>query len=291
MAASRKVITRLVGANSFLRRVVKAGLHPVLNEHTYVYLQAIAKALDIRRGKWYEPEIDLIALAVRAGDAALDIGANYGVYAYHLSRAVGPAGHVYSFEPVPFTHRTLSLIARLLRLGNVTIVPKGCSDSNGTIEFAVPIQHSGAPSAGQAHIGKRNDDRSGRESQVRWNESTRVRCDVVALDAYLPPLRNLSLIKCDIEGAELLAFRGAARTIESHHPCVICEINPWFLEGFGLRLEELTGFFADRGYGLYRYTPEKRLRKIVSLDDVVEDNYVFLHPDRAGPFAGLLESA
>jgi methyltransferase, FkbM family len=278
-----------VAADSFLRRTIKAGLHPLLNERTYSYLQGVAKAIDIRNGKWYEPEIDLISLAVQRGDAALDIGANYGVYTYHLSRAVGPSGHVYSFEPVPFTHRTLMFVTRLLRLRNVTIVPKGCSDAGGQVEFAVPIQQSGALSAGQAHIGRRNDDRSGHESQVRWSRSARVQCEVVALDQYLPALKSLSLIKCDIEGAELLAFRGAARTIETHRPSVICEINPWFLDGFGIRLEDLSAFFADRGYRLYRYTPERRLREILSLNEVVEDNYVFLHVDRLPSFAALLE--
>jgi hypothetical protein len=115
-----------------------------------------------------------------------------------------------------------------------------------------------------------------------------VSCEVVALDAYLPELSNLSLIKCDIEGAELLAFRGAVRIIEKHRPSIICEINPWFLEGFGLRLEDLVGFFTDRGYGLYRYDPDRKLKPIRDLDEVVEDNYVFLHPTRLTPFAPLI---
>jgi len=279
-----------MGANSWLRRSIKTALHPLLNETSYSWMQGLAKAMDIVRHKWTEPEVDLIPFAVKPGDEVLDLGANYGLYTYWLSRAVGPSGHVYAFEPIPFTHRTLRVVSRLLSVNNVTIVQAGCGDTPGVVSFTIPIQASGAIGSGQAHIGSRNDQRPGAETQVRWNRTTRVDCDVVALDAFLPPLKNVSLIKSDIEGAELLAFRGAAGIIDQHRPTVICEINPWFLDGFGLRLDDLVGLFTDRGYRLYRYTPEKRLQRIDALTQIVEDNYVFIHPSRMAPFEPLLES-
>lgn len=269
---------------------MKAAMRPLLNDQTYSYLQSVAKVMDIRNGTWYEPEVDLIRYAVQPGDVALDLGANFGIYTYHLSKAVGTSGRVYAFEPIPFTSRTLSLVVRLLGLRNVTLVSKGCSDQAGSVEFTLPLQSSGAPSAGQAYIAKRNDDRPGSETQVRWSRTRRVTCEVVALDEFLPALKNVSLIKCDIEGAELLAFRGAVRMIETHRPSVICEINPWFLEGFGLRLEDLVGFFTDRGYRLYRYTAEKTLVEVMSVSDIVEDNYVFLHAGRLAQFSDLLNA-
>lgn len=280
-----------MGANSAARRLVKKALYPVLNEHTYQYLQAASKAWDIRSGKWTEPEIELLPLAVRAGETALDIGANFGLYCHHLSRVVG-AGRVYAFEPVPFTFSTLKLVARLLRFGpRVELVEKGCSDRGGTLTFTIPVQASGAVAAGQAYIGGRDDEREGREGQVRWEGTRDVTCEVVALDEFLPQVEQLSLIKCDVEGAELMAFRGAERLIDEHLPTVICEINPWFLEGFGIRLEELLGFFFGRGYKLYHYRHDDsgrgRLRE-VRAEDVVEDNYVFVHPSRADRFATVL---
>jgi FkbM family methyltransferase len=260
----------------------------VLNEHTYVYFQALAKALDIRRGRWSEPELDLLPAAVRAGETALDVGANYGLYSYHLSRVGGV--RVYAFEPVPFTFRALSMVARLLRFRDVQLVEKGCSDRRGRITFTVPVQASGAMAAGQAYIGGRDDTREGRERQVRWAATRDVTAEVVALDEFLPRVEGLSLIKCDIEGAELLCFRGAERLIGEHLPTVICEINPWFLEGFGIKLEGLLGFFEGRGYRLYRYVEEgarRRLREVAA-DEVEEDNYVFIHPSRGERFKEFL---
>jgi FkbM family methyltransferase len=274
-----------MAANSPLRRALKRLLAPVLSERLYQYVQCLPMAWDIWRGRFTEPEIDLVPIAVQPGDTTLDIGANYGVYAYHLARAVGKTGRVFAFEPVPFTYNTLRLIARLLRFRSVELVAKGCSDRAGAVTFTVPVQDSGAPSAGQAHLGTRNDERAGKERHVRWPKQKEVSCEVVVLDAYLPPVADLSFIKCDIEGAELLAFRGAERTLDRHLPTVLCEINPWFLEGFGITLDELTGFFLGKGYRLYRYHEAVRRLIEVAPADVVEDNYVFVHPRRADRLA------
>ncbi len=279
-----------MSANSVVRRLAKQILYPLVNARTYKYFQGVSKAWDIRTGSWSEPELDLIPYAVRAGETVLDIGANYGVYSYHLSQAVGPSGQVYAFEPVPFTYETLRLVAKILRFRNVELIKKGCGERSAQITFAVPMQTSGAFAAGQAYVGDRNDERPGREEQVRWNEIESIVCDVVALDEFLPRMSELSFIKCDIEGAELFAFRGAEKLIATHLPSVVCEINPWFLEGFGIRLEELANFFFDRGYSLYFYWIENQIKRLkrIELKDVVEDNYIFIHPERHNRFASLL---
>src|ERR1043166_779944 len=141
-----------MGANSATRRLMKRLLYPVTNEHTYRYMQAVSKAWGIPLGSWSEAELELIPYAVKPGETVFDIGANFGMWCYHLSRHVGD-GRIYAFEPVPFTYQTLRQGARLLRFRNVEIVPKGCSDRAGEITFTVPVQSSGAVAAGLAYRG------------------------------------------------------------------------------------------------------------------------------------------
>src|SRR2546423_539441 len=241
-----------MAANSATRRLMKRLLYPVKNDHTYRYLQAVSKAWDIRSGSWSEPELELIPFAIKPGETVFDIGANFGLWCYYLSRHIGD-GCIYAFEPVPFTHKTLKQVARLLRFRNVRIVAKGASDKTGEIKFTVPVQTSGQVAAGLAYRGGRNDDRAGKETQVRWPATRDITGQVVAIDEFLPHVDRLALIKCDIEGAELYAFRGAEKTIDHHLPTVVCEINPWYLEGFGIRLDELTQFFFRKGYEIYHY--------------------------------------
>ena len=151
------------------------------------------------------------------------------------------------------------------------------------------MQTSGAPASGLAYIGRRNDDHAGAETQVRWNSTREVMCDLVAVDELLPDIENVSFIKCDVEGAEILAFRGARELIGRNRPTVLVEINPWYIEGFGLDIHELTAFFFDRGYELYLYDAEnRRLRQVLDTAEIIERNYLFIPPERLELFRTLL---
>lgn len=276
-----------MAANSLPRRIVKKVLAPLLNEGAYSVLQAVAMGWDIRRGSWFEPELELLPYALRGGETAIDVGANFGLYAYHLSKVVGPTGKVICFEPIPFTARTFRLVQRGLGFrDNVRLINKGASDKNGRTQFTVPVMGTGAISAGLVHMG-RNDERPGKEKRANF-ATKQVECEVVAIDECLPDVRDVALVKCDIEGADLFAMRGMRKILETHKPTVIIEITPWYLEGFDLTVEDITSFFGSLGYECYRYA-DKKLCPVVAAD-IVEDNWIFLHPLRRERFQALLPS-
>ena len=275
-----------MAADSLPRRIAKRTLAPVLNETAYEVLQALAMTYDIWSGGLSEPELELIEYAVREGETAIDIGANYGLYSYHLSRAVGSDGHVYAFEPIPYTARVFRKIARLLRFKNVRLIQMACGDQNGRLKFNVPIQDNGAIIAGTVHIGTRDNARPGKERHARFEKTKEVFCEVVRIDDFVPGLTEVSFVKSDIEGADLYALRGAAELLRKHRPLVVCEINPWFLEGYGVTVNDLVGFFSGLEYQLYRY--ENRHLLVKSAGDVEEDNWVFVHPSRLDRVRDLL---
>jgi FkbM family methyltransferase len=269
-----------MAANSIPRRIAKRILNPILNEDVYSYVQCLARAWDIRVGNWTEPELDVARCAVQPGDTVLDIGANYGLYTYHLGRAVGPTGTVWAFEPLPFTYKTLTRVTALLGVRNAKLINVGCSDEQGRVSFQVPLTDQGPMSAGLAHLSGRGHDHAGKETQVRWKAEKEIAAEVVRLDDFLPPIEDLHFIKCDIEGAEPRAFRGAERLIDKHLPTIVCEINPWYLEGFHESVASLWSLFSRRGYALYRIDERSRHLAPVKESEIVEDNYVFVHPTR-----------
>src|SRR5919108_1157830 len=140
-----------MAADSRLRRFVKRVLFHS-SEGCYRFAQACAMAWDIRSGAWSEPEIELIPAAVHAGDWVLDVGANFGMYSYHLSRAVGTNGLVYAFEPVAWTRSIFNLVCRLLRMRNIRLAPLACGDRKGTALMRIPLQQAGSVSAGFGEI-------------------------------------------------------------------------------------------------------------------------------------------
>jgi FkbM family methyltransferase len=109
-----------------------------------------------------------------------------GLYSYHFSRAVGPSGHVYAFEPMPLTHLACRIVKALLRLRNVTLIQKGCGSVPGSVDFVVPLTREGLPLAGLARIG------GARDAPVKAIESKnaqRMSVEIVRLDDELRPGR------------------------------------------------------------------------------------------------------
>jgi len=145
--------------------------------------------------------------AIYPGNAIYDVGANVGIYSLLASIRTGPAGSVYSFEPV---ERNLTYLRRhmaLNRVENCTLVQAAVSDSDGTQRFAAAAwDHS------MGHLSA--------EGEIE------VRC--VTLDSCIygeTGFRPPDVIKIDVEGAEREVLRGASRAIAEFHPAVFVEVH------------------------------------------------------------------
>ena len=74
-------------------------------------------------------ERQILTQQLSAGCVAVDVGANIGIYSQFLSRCVGPAGAVHSFEPSTENFRHLS--AAVAGLPNVRVNELAVSDKTG----------------------------------------------------------------------------------------------------------------------------------------------------------------
>jgi FkbM family methyltransferase len=155
---------------------------------------------------------------LRAGDVAVDGGANIGFLSLVTWQCVGPRGKVYAFEPQPSTVELLKGNLELNHVENIVIIAKALWNEPGTAtlyEFA-EADHD-LPS-----LARRSDKGVGREFTVET-----VRMD----DVVREPVR---LYKLDIEGAEWHAMRGSQRILFNEPaPHVIIELNPRTCESFG----------------------------------------------------------
>ena len=268
--------SKIVSTDTTLRRITKRLIKHCVTDSAYQTIQAWTVAWDIRTHAWYEPELDLISNAVWAGDQALDIGANFGLYSYHLARATAPGGSVYAFEPIPWTCAIFTKVARVLSMHNVRLIQKGCSNREGHVRFRAPLQKHGVISAGLAHLAAQEEPNANQD-HFRDFES-----DVVRLDSFLDQFERLTFIKCDVEGAEALVFEGAIRLLETHQPTVVCEVVKGRLEAFGPTMDKFFALFRSFGYDIYRYrkkggTDAGWLIPIESLREA-DGNYTFVHP-------------
>jgi FkbM family methyltransferase len=180
-------------------------------------------------------EIALIRKLVKPGDAILDIGANIGFYAKLLSEFTGEKGLVYCFEPDRTNFRRLE--KNTAGLTNVRRFNAAVSDHDGKISVyrskLLNVDHRTYPVEGYDSI-----------------EET----DAVAIDSLIGKgvLRPPVLIKIDIQGYEMAAFRGMIRVLSGPNPPrVITEYWPHGFRRAGTSSVQFFDFFNNMGYAIH----------------------------------------
>lgn len=171
---------------------------------------------------------------LRAGDVAVDLGANVGLLTVTMAAAVGDTGRLVSFEPMPAAVELLQISVRENGFEDrVRIERAAVGDHEGTVHLvAAPNGNLSA-----SHVIAEGDARP------------TVEAPMVTLDGLDLP-RPVRLIKADIEGSEPLAFAGAERLLREDRPLILCEVNPVRLpEVAGISAREFIAQMAGRGYG------------------------------------------
>ena len=210
-------------------------------------------------------ESEMMEKLVADGDNFFDVGANIGWYSINMA-AARRAATVYAFEPLPTTYAHLQTNLGLNATHNVKSFNFGLSDQAGEFTFYYPPEGSG--NASSVNLTGRSDVRS-------------FQCQVRTLDEFTRENgTRVDFIKCDVEGAELLVFKGGMETIARDKPVVLSEILRKWSAKFGYHPNDILELF--RGLGYQAYTAHGGLlREFGTVDEhTLETNYFFLHPER-----------
>jgi FkbM family methyltransferase len=169
----------------------------------------------IIRGKYETNELDFIRRTVKSGQTVIDIGANIGLFTITMASLIGTTGKLYAFEPLE-THA--NLLARSIAENNfadrIVLERAAVSDKPGQGQL---ISASETINAGGAYLNQQG------EALPAGHQSDEVA--LVTLDTY-PMQRPVHFIKIDVEGAELLALRGARSLLKEDQPAIISEVHP-----------------------------------------------------------------
>lgn len=207
------------------------------DEPRYHALKGQLVRLAARAGLYEPAYLRLLASFARPGTDVVDVGANVGAYTHALARVVGPAGHVFAFEPVPAVADVLE--RSCAAMPHVSIYREALSDrSGGETDVVVPRLRGGVPEPALARVAG-VQPASGRTFD-------RIRVPLRRLDDYLDRFRDVSFIKADIEGHECAFLAGAVRTLEKFRPVVQ-------LESHGLHEDDavLCEWAARTGYDIF----------------------------------------
>jgi len=151
---------------------------------------------------------------VEPGTVVFDIGANLGYVSLALARAVGPAGQVIAFEPLPANFSRLRI--------NLGLNPEG--QRIRPLEAAVGARSTRSQFLAHASGGMgKLEGSSGRRLEYAESMEVQVVCldDWVYRDGEPAP----ALVKIDIEGGEVQALDGMARLLRDARPYVLLELH------------------------------------------------------------------
>ncbi len=84
----------------------------------------------------YEPaETQLVNDLVKPGQIVLDIGANIGYYSLIFLQLLGGEGHVYTFEPDPYSFELLSRNIAANEYSNASVFQVAVSNQEGQVQL------------------------------------------------------------------------------------------------------------------------------------------------------------
>ncbi len=217
---------------------------------------------------WFEDEIKFLRHLIGPGQRVIDIGANCGVYTLTMANRVGPAGHVWAFEPASSTANLLASSIAVNNFANVVLVRSALSNVPGTAQLSVHENSELNELVRGGHFAGATET---------------VPC--VTLDGSMDVYgwKDIDFIKIDAEGEEANILRGGANFLAAESPLIQYEIKA----GTGVHME-LVRQFLDLGYRSYRLVPGLDL--LVPFDDkAVVDGYLLnlfcCKPDRAARLA------
>jgi len=215
----------------------------------------------------------LNALAAQS-NRVLDIGANIGVYSIRLALRF-PQLRVFAFEPIP---KSFSYLQR-----NIAV--------NAVGERVTAFQYALSNRAGAArlYIAPHNGTNASLQNVAGAGDALEIPGLMMTLDDWVRSFGIVpDLIKCDVEGAELLVFQGGLETLRAERPVVFSELLRKWAKGFDYHPNDVLELFRSLGYRCFAIGDEN-VREIAVVDnETPETNYIFVHPERHPDAVGLV---
>jgi len=191
-------------------------------------------------GSFEKKTENFIISHLRPGKVFLDVGANLGYFSI-IAKTVVPGCEVAAVEPNPPLIKLLKKSReRNPKLSGIAILEIALSKESGWLPLICAEDNSGL-----SHLGTASPD-----AGTGDNPQT-VSVKVEVWDEYAPLNgwdRETSVMKMDIEGAEMDALRGMKSWLSKWRPAVVVEANDDNLARFGNSRAELEAFFLDFGY-------------------------------------------
>ena len=192
-------------------------------------------------GGFERDHLTILRRALRAGDHAVDVGANIGFTTCVIADRVGPRGRVLCIEPLQACRVVLSRNLARNALADRVVVKGICAGaSRGQVDLHVPEGNEEYSSVGGV-------------VHPSIQTATRVeRCEVETVDEMcrLEGIRP-ALVKIDTEGYEYAVLQGMQGLLAGVRPMISIELVPAMLTAGGSAPSRVVKLLSDHRYRLF----------------------------------------
>jgi FkbM family methyltransferase len=178
--------------------------------------------------------IDRLREFVPDGSLVIDVGANVGFFSVRFAQWVGTSGEVISIEPEDRNYDSLvSALKRKDLIGRVRALKAVAAAAPGPAFLEINSLHPA-------------DHKISRDG-------TGMAVDAITLDGVVPDKGILrpSLVKIDVQGAEMLVLQGASDILKISRPALFIELHEEGLARFGTSVSAILDHLSQYGYEAY----------------------------------------
>ena len=226
-----------------------------------------AGLLGLEYNRIFEPaETGLILSNLKENSVFFDIGASFGYYSLTVANNVKGA-QIHSFEPVSTTFNHLKRNIDINKFNG--IIKSNClavSDKEGEVKMTSYL-YSGD------HI-------------VNYESTNKglISVKAITIDKYVEEnnILNISFIKCDIEGAELLMLKGAVNSLRKFKPKLLLEVNEEWTKRLNYSPKEVIDLLKELNYEYQIVGEDKKIHSSsgdIEKDLTIGNNLFFYNRD------------
>ena len=219
----------------FIRLVLRRRFMPVMHGPLKGKQWTTSMNYDYLTGTYLgEDEIRSMQHALAAPGAAFyDIGANVGYFSLSVA-VLFPHVNIMAFEPVEEHLRLFRQHMDLNDIHRIQIFPMAVAGHTGKVMFS--------------NLGKHEGNTYKKDSALVEEGVFSIAVDATTVDDFVaagnkPP----SLLKIDVEGAELDVLKGAKQTLEQYHPDILLATHDVHIAGIR---QACVDFLEGMGYSL-----------------------------------------
>jgi len=178
--------------------------------------------------------LGLVKEFVRPGSVVWDIGANIGLFAFAAASLAGPTGSVMAMEPDAWLVQLLRRTARMQPPSSAPVKIVPAAVASGLALRTLCLAERSRAANYLAEFGTIQTGGAREEQTIV----------ALTLDWMLEFAPVPSLIKIDVEGAEIEVLRGAGKLFKTCRPVVLCEVIP-------STTAAVTEFLSCRNYRIF----------------------------------------